>query len=98
MTDFNPADHKVDEVKAHVQENPQDLQAVLEAEKARGDDARSSLVSHLENLKEVTPEAPVAAEGKAVTVEPNPTPTTQSNTLLGKEYEVTPERGYRVKG
>lgn len=39
------------------------------------------------------PEAPVAAESPGVYVAPNPTPT--QHNLLGKDYEVTPEKGYR---
>lgn len=94
MTDYNPADHTVEEVETYVSENPASAQAVLEAEQARGDDSRKTLVASLEKTVGDQQEAPVAAEPKPVTVAPNPTPTT----LLGKEYEVTPERGYRVKG
>ena len=48
MSDFNPADHTIEEVKAHLDEHPEDSQAVLEAERARGDDARVTLVNALE--------------------------------------------------
>lgn len=98
MAEFNPADHNVEDVKSHVADNPQDAKAVLEAEQARGEDSRSTLVKHLESVVEGQHEAPVAAEAPAVSVEPNPTPTAAGRSLLGKEYEVTPDRGYRVKG
>ena len=100
MDDYNPADHNVDEVKAYVEENPQEAKAVLEAEQARGDDARTTLVKHLESVVEGQQEAPVDAEAKAVSVEPSPTPTqsdVKTHTVFDKEYEVTPDQGYRVK-
>lgn len=34
MADFNPSDHTVDEVKAHLDKNPDDFQRVVSAEKA----------------------------------------------------------------
>jgi hypothetical protein len=45
---FNPADHTIDEVHEHLEAHPEDTAAVLAAEQARGDDARSTLVSSLE--------------------------------------------------
>lgn len=86
--DFNPADHTIAEVEAHLEENPQDAQRVLEAEKARGDDARSTLVSSLEERVNSTPEL---ADPKPVTVAPAEAPG------LLDQFEVTPERGYRKK-
>lgn len=41
-------------------------------------------------------EAPVAAEPKPVEVSPG-TADVKSDTVLGKDYEVSPDRGYRVK-
>ena len=46
---FDPAEHTIDEVHDHLASHPEDTDAVLAAEKARGDDARSTLVSSLEN-------------------------------------------------
>lgn len=93
--EFNPAENNIDEVKAHVQENPQDLQKVLEAEKAGKN--RSTLVEHLEGLKEATPKAPVATEPAAVEVAPAEQSDVPTTKVFDKDYEVTPERGYRVK-
>jgi hypothetical protein len=45
---YNPADHTIDEVNEHLEQHPEDREAVLAAEKARGDEARSTLVSSLE--------------------------------------------------
>lgn len=82
---FDPNDHKVDEVKAYVNEHPDDAARVLEAEKAGQN--RTTLVSSLEDgLKSV----PVAVEPKPVTVAP-------SYPGLLDGLEVTPERGYRRK-
>lgn len=89
MTDYNPADHSVADVKAHLEKNPQDLNAVLEAEKARGDSARSTLVSSLEEQAKAVPEA---VEPKPVEVAPGPTPT---HSFFGKDYVRTPDGGFR---
>lgn len=45
--------------------------------------------------QEVTPEAPVAAEPAPVTVAPADQSEPKQANLLGKDYEVTPDRGYR---
>lgn len=44
-----------------------------------------------------TPQAPVPAEPKPVQVSPadQSDPNTKSDTILGADYEVTPDRGYR---
>ena len=95
---YNPADHSVDEVKAYVKENPAEAKAVLEAESARGEDSRSTLVSHLEKVVDGQQEAPVPAEPKAVTVAPaDQSDLKDAGSILGKDYEVSPDRGYRVK-
>lgn len=91
MSEYNPADHKVEDVEAHVEKNPAEAQAVLEAEKARGDDARKTLVASLEKVVEGQHEVPQAAEAAPVEVSPSPTPTL----VGGTEFEVTPERGHR---
>lgn len=41
------------------------------------------------------PEAPQPVEPEAVEVSPEPTPGSKA-TLLGKDYEVTAERGHRL--
>ena len=46
---FDPAEHTIDEVHEHLASHPEDTDAVLAAEKAHGDDARSTLVASLEN-------------------------------------------------
>lgn len=97
MAEFNPAEHSIADVKAHLKKNPAEAQRVLDAEKARGGDARSTLVSHLEGQLESTP---VAAGPKAVTVAPGdqsePNSVSSERNISGKNYTVTPESGYRV--
>lgn len=41
---YNPADHTVEEVRAYIAEHPDEADAVIAAEQARGDQARTSLV------------------------------------------------------
>jgi len=89
MSDFNPSEHNIDDVNAHLEEHPEELQAVLDAEKAGKN--RPTLVSSLE---ERVAQTPVAAEPKPVTVAPSPTPTTVG---LLDQFERTPERGFRKK-
>lgn len=48
--EFDPADHNVDEVNQYIQENPDDLRRVLEAEKSGKN--RTTLVSSLEGTAE----------------------------------------------
>lgn len=43
--------------------------------------------------QEATPEAPVAAEPQPVQVQP--ADQSEPKTVLGKDYEVTPDRGFR---
>lgn len=95
MTEYNPADHNVDDVKAHIEENPQDAKAVLEAEQSG--ENRVTLVEHLHGVVDGQHEAPVAAEPTAVTVAPADQSELKTDTVLGKNYEVTAERGYRVQ-
>jgi len=93
MSEFNPADHKVDEVKAHVEEHPEDAKAVLEAEKSG--ENRVTLVGHLEELVANQPEAPVPSEPAAVTVAPVDQSDVKTDQVFGKDYTVTADRGYR---
>lgn len=96
MSEFNPADNNVDDVKKYVDDNPQEAQSVLDAEKARGDDARSTLVKHLEGVVESQVQAPVPAEGSAVTVAPGEVGGQNTHTFHGKEYQRTAEGGFRL--
>ena len=59
---YDPADHTIDEVHEHLAAHPEDTQAVLAAEQARGDDARSTLVSSLETQSQAAPEQQVQIE------------------------------------
>ena len=95
MADFNPSEHNVDEVKTHVEENPQDAQDVLDAEKAGND--RSTLVSWLETFVGDQPDVPEPVEPKAVELAPADQTVKPVNVVHGVDYEVTAERGYRVK-
>lgn len=109
MTEYNPADYNIADVNAYLEKNPGEVQAVLAAEKARGADARSTLVSSLEeqaaSVTQPTESAPVEGglsetpaepgeptESKPVEVSPSPAPS-----FFGKNYEVSPDKGYRVK-
>ena len=40
---YNPGDHTVEEVRAYIEQHPDEADAVLAAEQARGDQARSTL-------------------------------------------------------
>lgn len=86
MSDFNPSEHNIDDVNAHLEQNPSELQAVLDAEKAGKN--RPTLVSSLEDrvAKVAQP-----AEAMPVTVAPAETPG------LLSQFERTPERGFRRK-
>ena len=44
---YNPADHTVSEVRSYVEQNPDLAGAILDAEEARGDDARRTLIDWL---------------------------------------------------
>lgn len=90
MSAYDPSEHNVEEVKAHVEENPAEAAAVLEAEKAG--DARVTLVSFLEKVVEDQNVIPEPVSAPAVTVEPAAAP----GLLDG--FEVSPDRGYRRKG
>lgn len=87
MADFNPSESNIADVNAYLEQNPSELQAVLDAEKAGKN--RPTLVSSLE---ERVAGVPVAAESKPVTVAPAPTPG------LLEQFDVSPDRGYRRKG
>lgn len=95
MDGFNPADHNIDEIQAHVKENPLEAKAVLEAEEARGDDARVTLVTYLQELVAGQPDVPVPVEPAAVTVAPVDQSELKTDNVFGKDYTVTPDRGYR---
>lgn len=86
MSDFNPSEHNIDDVNAHLEQNPSELQAVLDAEKSGKN--RPTLVKSLE---ERISGVPVAAESKPVTVAPAPVPG------LLDQFDVSPERGFRRK-
>ena len=89
MAEFDPSDHNLDEVHAHLEKNPSEAQAVLDAEKAGKN--RSTLVSELEEqLKSV----PQPVESAPVEAGLSATPT-KTDKVFDKDYEVTPERGYR---
>jgi hypothetical protein len=65
---YDPAEHTIDEVHDHLAKHPEDKDAVLAAEKARGDDARSTLVSSLEgggNNGKQADQPPATREGEA---------------------------------
>lgn len=91
MTDTSVLDGSVASVEAHVAEHPEDAKALLEAEKAKGEDARKTLVASLEKVVEGQHPAPEPVSS-SVTVEPAAAPG------LLDQFEVTPERGYRRKG
>ena len=90
--EYNPADHTVAEVKEYVEQNLDEAQAVLEAEQAG--ENRVTLVKHLEEVVEGLKPVPESVEPAPVEVSPGPTPT--QNNVLGKNYDVTPESGYRL--
>ena len=46
---FDSTESTIDEVKDHVGEHPDETQVILDAERARGDDARSTLIDWLES-------------------------------------------------
>lgn len=91
MSEFNPSEHNIPDVNAHLEKNPSELQAVLDAEKAGKN--RPTLVSELE---ERVKGVPTPVEPKPVEVSPAPTPVATTK-FFGKEYEVTPEGGHRMK-
>lgn len=86
MSDFNPSEHNIDDVNAHLEQNPSELQAVLDAEKSGKN--RPTLVKSLEDR---VAGVPVAAESKPVEVAPAPAPG------LLDQFDVSPERGHRRK-
>jgi hypothetical protein len=61
---YDPSEHTIDEIHEHLAEHPEDTAAVLAAEQARGDDARVTLVSSLQNGQPAA--APTAEEGEPV--------------------------------
>jgi hypothetical protein len=89
--EFNSVESSIDNVKAHVKENPDSATAILEAEQARPEaDRRGSLISWLEKkLNPVTPEKPSG-------VEVSPAEPANTRSFHGKSYEVTPEGGHRL--
>ena len=46
---YDPSEHTIDEVHDYLRDHPDEAAAVLAAEQARGDDARSTLVNSLQN-------------------------------------------------
>lgn len=91
---FNPSEHNIADVNAYLEENPTQLQTVLDAEKAGKN--RPTLVADLE---ERVKSVPVQTEPSAVTVAPadQSTPNTAQASFFGKQYEVTPDGGHRLK-
>ena len=89
--DFNSVEASIPAVKEHVEANPDSATSILEAEQARGDDARGSLVSWLE--KKLKPAEPVAPTSQTVA----PAEPGQTRTVHGKVYDVTPEGGHRLR-
>lgn len=95
MSEFDVASSNIDEVKAHVEKNPDQLQAVLDAEKGRSGGGRKTLLAHLEELAAQTPRP---SEPSPVEVTPSaPSSDTETVTIAGQEYTVDPQKGYRVK-
>ena len=47
MTDFDPADHTIQEVRDYLADHPDETAAVRAAEEARGDEARTTLLNSL---------------------------------------------------
>lgn len=93
---FDPADHNMADVEKHLADNPDQLQTVLDAEKARGDDARSTLVKQLEDQVAGTPQ-PSGAPVVEVTPGVADNGEVQTARIAGDEYTVDPLKGYRVK-
>jgi hypothetical protein len=52
---YDPAEHTIDEVHEYLADNPDETAAVLVAERARGDQARSTLVASLEGQSQGEP-------------------------------------------
>ena len=46
---YDPGSHTIEEVQAYLADHPDETAAVLAAEQARGDDARSTLVNSLQS-------------------------------------------------
>jgi len=53
---YDPAEHTIDEVHEYLADNPDETAAVLDAERARGDQARSTLVASLEGQSQGAPD------------------------------------------
>lgn len=96
MSDFDVANSNIDDVKKHVSDNPDQLGSVLAVEKARGDAARSTLVSYLEEKASAAPE-PAASPAVDVGPDAPVDEELQTSKILGEEYTVDPLKGYRVK-
>lgn len=99
MTEFNPKDHNIPEVEAHLKSNPNDLQAVLDAEKAGKN--RPTLVSALEAQVEATPQTVGSQPVEGGAAEPTAEGTRASDRRpvpgLLDGFERTAERGFRRK-
>lgn len=103
-TPYDPSDHTIEEVNDYLKDNPNALQHVLDAEKARGDDARVTLVDSLQSQLDERPDVPEPVEASPVEVAPAAAPVSQAaasaanaktDKVFGQDYNVTPESGYR---
>lgn len=94
--EFNSVEANIPAVKEHVEANPDSTTSILEAEQARGEDARKSLVEWLEaRLQPAEPEAPTSVEVSLSPEEPEVNPA-NTRSFFGKQYSVTPEGGHRA--
>jgi hypothetical protein len=66
---YDPAEHTIDEVHEYLDEYPNETEAVLAAEQARGDDARKTLVADLE--RKVKPEGEAEQQDTGEPAEPS---------------------------
>jgi hypothetical protein len=87
VSDFNPADHTIDEVKAHLEQHPEDADAVLAAEQARGDEARVTLLNTLERS---------GAQGDNGEMTWDKTLSAQGQERLGWKPQAPPSQPHRV--
>lgn len=91
---FDSVGANIPAVKEYVEKNPDSATAILEAEQARGEDTRKSLVEWLEaRLKPADPPAPTSVEVSPDEPEVNPANT---RSFFGKQYSVTPDGGHRA--
>ena len=85
---FNSVEANIPDVKTYVEGNPGSAQAILDAEKARGDNARATLIKHLEDV--------VASQAPAVTVAADEVGAQNTHSFFGKDYARSPDGGFRL--